>query len=78
MEIVINNMKKSKSDYYKKFYEKNHAKIHEKKNCEFCGGSYDYFNKSQHMKSLKCIRARLGEEEYKQQKLHKIMKQLKL
>ncbi|HEY9705370.1 MAG TPA: hypothetical protein V6C58_23225 [Allocoleopsis sp.] len=76
IENNIETHKKTRKDYYKTFYEKNKDRIHEKKTCEFCNGSYDYFNKSQHMKSLKCIKARLGEQEYKNRKVNKIMNTL--
>lgn len=58
--------------YYKNFYSKNHDKILEKHKCEFCGGSFSYFTKSQHKGSLKCILAREGEEAYMTAKLNKM------
>jgi hypothetical protein len=41
-------IRKSNSEYYKSFREKNMDKIKEKHRCEICGGSYSYFTKSQH------------------------------
>jgi hypothetical protein len=70
----MENIKKTKKDYYKSFREKNLDKIHEKKTCEFCGGSYDYFNKSQHNKSLKCIKAKYGIDAYNEYKINRILK----
>lgn len=70
----MENSNDNRKKYYKKFYELHKNRIREKTICQFCGGSYDYFNKSQHMKSLKCIKAKDGEEAYKQAKINKILK----
>jgi len=62
--VPLNKVKKprkTRKDYYKpelahknyrNFYEKYNDKVMEKTKCE-CGGSYTYFNKSNHMKSFK-------------------------
>ena len=67
-----NTKKISRSLYYKTFYAKHHDKVLKKHTCEFCGGSFNYYTKTQHRKSLKCIRAREGEEAYKQARIAKI------
>ena len=40
-------------EYYRNFIEKNKEKVKEKVRCPLCGGSYDYFNKSKHIKTKK-------------------------
>lgn len=61
MDDVLNDIKETKTKYnYKKynktFYEKNKDKISEKIICNVCMGSYTYFNKSIHNKSVRHIR----------------------
>jgi hypothetical protein len=53
--LIITKEKKKydQSKYNKNFMEKNRDKINEKKICDICCGSYSYYNKSKHMKSLK-------------------------
>lgn len=53
-ENVENNKTPKKYDhkkYYKTFYNKNQAKIKERKVCPVCYGSYTYYNKYIHNKS---------------------------
>jgi len=52
-----NNTVNEANIYYQRFREKNTEKIKEKVECCICGGSYDYFNKSQHKKSNKHLMA---------------------
>jgi hypothetical protein len=40
-----------KKSYYQSFKERHGDIINEKKECDECGGSYSYFNKSSHKKS---------------------------
>lgn len=61
-----------KKNYYKTFYTKHHDKILEKHQCIHCQGSYTYFTKSQHLNSLKCIRAREGITAYLNKKFDKL------
>jgi hypothetical protein len=49
---VDESIKPSKR-YFEAFKNKNKDKIQTKHNCSICGGSYDYFNKSHHIKSRK-------------------------
>jgi hypothetical protein len=58
-EPVISSVVKKKYDqsqYNKKFIEKNRDRINEKIICDVCCGSYSYYNKSKHMKSLKHVK----------------------
>jgi len=56
-EDIKENIKKYDSKKYNKtFYEKNKSKITEKIICNICMGSYTYFNKSVHNKSIRHIR----------------------
>ena len=48
----MSEIKKSKS-YMKAFKENNFEKVHQKVECELCGGSYTYFNKQHHQKTRK-------------------------
>jgi hypothetical protein len=52
MENIVEN----KNKYFRKFYENNIDKLKEKTICPICGGSYDYFNKSRHIKSKKHLK----------------------
>lgn len=47
--------KKTRREYHETFKHKNADKIKEKQTCELCGGHYQYFNKSHHVKSKKHI-----------------------
>ena len=67
-----------KKNYYKTFYNKHHDKILEKHECLFCHGSYTYFTKSQHMNSLKCIKAREGTTAYLNKKFEKLKQKHKV
>jgi hypothetical protein len=54
IEIKTKEKKKyDQSKYNKNFMEKNKDKINQKIICDTCCGSYSYYNKSKHMKSLK-------------------------
>jgi hypothetical protein len=58
-EPVVSSVVKKKYDqsqYNKKFIEKNRDRINEKIICDVCCGSYSYYNKSKHMKSLKHVK----------------------
>jgi hypothetical protein len=49
---ILQEVKLNKSkEYYARFSEKNHDKIHTKIICDLCGHPYTYFNKSRHYKS---------------------------
>jgi len=50
--MEINKVKNDKK-YFKKFVNDNSEKISEKVKCLICGGSYDYFNKNNHLKTKK-------------------------
>lgn len=58
--------------YYEKFKEKNDEKIHQKKICEVCGGSYTYFNKSKHNKTKKHLLGVLKKENPENEILKKL------
>ncbi len=47
------NINKKKINF-DNFRIRNTEKIHKKIDCEICGGSFSYFNKSTHRKSEKC------------------------
>ena len=51
--IAKEKKKYDQSKYNKNFMEKNKDIINQKKICDICCGSYSYYNKSKHMKSLK-------------------------
>lgn len=45
-------------EYYLGFKDKNKDKINQKVDCEICGGSFTYFNKSRHIKTKRCIKVK--------------------
>jgi hypothetical protein len=55
--VLITTVKEKKKydqkKYNSKFMDKNREKIHQKIVCDVCCGSYSYYNKSKHMKSIK-------------------------
>lgn len=53
----IKKEKKTKKDHFKKFMNENKDKIKEQMNCDICGGSYTYFNKSHHNKSQRHLKS---------------------
>lgn len=73
--ITHNNEEKPKlysnKKYYENFVKKHQDKINQKIVCGYCNGSYSYFNKSQHMKSQKCLKAKLGVKGFLQLQLDK-------
>jgi hypothetical protein len=54
-EEPIKEKKYNQMKYNKNFAEKNKEKINERKICPICCGSYTYYNKSTHFKSIKHI-----------------------
>ncbi len=56
--VVVNKSVKiyDQKQYNKTFIEKNELKIKEKHTCDICCGSYTYYNKSKHLKSVKHIK----------------------
>ena len=40
------------------FRIKHREKIMQKIDCEICGGSFSYFNKSSHLKTIKCLKVK--------------------
>jgi hypothetical protein len=60
MDLFLGSIKKPQDYdhriYYKKFIEKHADKVKEKIICPVCCGSYTYFNKSKHFKSLRHIK----------------------
>jgi hypothetical protein len=42
--------------YNRKFCETHSEKIHAKTECEICGGSFTYFNKSKHLKTQRHLK----------------------
>ena len=56
IEIKILKKKYDQNQYNKQFMTKNINKIKEKVVCEYCCGSYTYYNKSKHLKSAKCTK----------------------
>jgi hypothetical protein len=52
-EIPVIPKKYDQNKYNRVFIEKNLEKIHEKRVCDVCCGTYTYFNKSKHLKSKK-------------------------
>lgn len=68
MQKITNNqteMKKYDNSVYYENFKKKHN-MNEKINCDCCGGSYSYFNKSNHIKSQKHQNALKLIERYKQ------------
>jgi hypothetical protein len=53
IENQIQNINKKKINF-DNFRIKNREKINQKNDCEICGGSFSYFNKSTHLNSIKC------------------------
>jgi hypothetical protein len=53
--VVKLKKKYDQSQYNKNFLEKNKDKINKKIICDICCGSYSYYNKSKHLKSVKHI-----------------------
>jgi hypothetical protein len=45
-------------EYYLGFKDKNKDKINQKVDCEICGGSFTYFNKSRHVKTSRCLKVK--------------------
>jgi hypothetical protein len=50
--------KEKKREYYLEFKEKNKDKINHKVDCEICGGSFTYFNKSRHLTTKRCLKVK--------------------
>jgi hypothetical protein len=50
--------KEKKREYYLEFKEKNKDKINQKVDCEICGGSFTYFNKSRHLTTKRCLKVK--------------------
>jgi len=56
---VVKKITKEKSrEYYLGFKDKNKDKINHKVECEICGGSFTYFNKSRHVKTKRCLKVK--------------------
>lgn len=56
---VIKKITKEKCrEYYLGFKDKNKDKINQKVDCEICGGSFTYFNKSRHVKTTRCLKVK--------------------
>jgi protein-arginine kinase activator protein McsA len=45
-------------EYYLGFKDKNKDKINQKVDCEICGGSFTYFNKSRHLTTKRCLKVK--------------------
>ncbi len=58
IENQIQNINKNKI-HFDNFRIKNREKIMQKIDCEICGGSFSYFNKSTHKKSTKCQKVKI-------------------
>jgi hypothetical protein len=69
-------VKKTNKDYYEAFKLKNQDKISHTVHCD-CGGSYSYYSKSTHMKSVKHLKKTLGEQEYLRKQLEKLEQKIK-
>lgn len=61
--------KKTSTDYYLTFKEKNKEKVSQKHACELCGGQFTYFNKSNHLVSKRHLRAVEVIERYKEKNI---------
>ena len=56
---VVKKITKEKCrEYYLGFKDKNKDKINQKVDCEICGGSFTYFNKSRHVKTTRCLKVK--------------------
>ena len=57
MEIENQTIHKNKI-HVDNFRIKHREKIMQKIDCEICGGSFSYFNKSSHLKTIKCLKVK--------------------